>query len=95
MPVTRLNYFTAKPDQIEALAAFLQRVIAAVRNADGCLSCRLLRDVANSNEFVIVESWSSKQAHQKAASIIPQEQIASVMQYLAARPTGAYYEPSA
>lgn len=90
MRVTRLNYFTAKPSQADALAAFLTEIIAVVRAAEGCVSCRLLRDCAKPAEFVIVEEWESVSAHQKAASLIPRERISSVMQYLETPPRGDY-----
>ncbi len=94
MPITRLNFFTAKPDQSAALAQFLTEVIAVVHTAEGCRSCRLLRDETNSAEFVILESWESVSAHQKAAGMIPKEKISSVMQYLAKPPHGEYLAPS-
>ncbi|MHA3770497.1 putative quinol monooxygenase [Verrucomicrobiota bacterium sgz303538] len=90
MAITRLNYFTAKPEQRDALARFLSDVIAVVRTAEGCLSCRLLCDHMNSSEFVILEVWESIDAHQKAAGKIPKEQISSVMQYLQKPPSGEY-----
>ena len=90
MPITRLNYFSAKPDQCDALAKFLSDVILIVSQASGCLSCRLLRDQASPTEFVILESWESIAAHQSAAGMIPKEQISSVMQYLAKPPRGEY-----
>jgi quinol monooxygenase YgiN len=95
MPVTRLNYFTAKPEQATALAAFLSEVIDIVQAADGFVSCRLLRDQRNPTEFVILEEWESVAAHQKAASLIPRERINSVMQYLAQPPRGEYLAASA
>ncbi|HEY9154699.1 MAG TPA: antibiotic biosynthesis monooxygenase family protein [Opitutaceae bacterium] len=91
MSVTRLNYFTAKPDQVDALARFLTEVIAAVGKAEGCESCRLLRDEHDSKEFVVLETWSSVAAHQKAATIIPKEKIMSVLQLVAAPPRGDYF----
>lgn len=90
MAITRLNYFTARPEQCDALAKFLTEVIGIVRRADGCLSCRLLRDEMNPVEFVILESWESIAAHQQAAGLIPKEQINSVMQFLAQAPRGDY-----
>jgi quinol monooxygenase YgiN len=91
MSVTRLNYFTAKPEQRVALAKFLVDVIHIVSTAEGCLSCRLLADQANPLEFVILETWESVAAHQRAASMVPKEQISSVMNYLAKPPTGEYF----
>lgn len=90
MAITRLNYFTAKPDQREALAAFLSDVVAAVHKAEGCVSCRLLTDHRDPLEFVILEVWETVDAHQKAAGMIPKERISVVMQYLARPPRGEY-----
>lgn len=90
MAVTRLNYFTAKPDQRDGLARFLSDVIRVIHTADGCISCRLLSDHLSPNDFVIVEVWESVEAHQKAAGMIPKEQISSVMQYLEKPPRGEY-----
>lgn len=91
MSVTRLNYFTAKPDQVDALARFLDEVIDAVSSADGCESCRLLRDERDSKQFVVLETWSGIAAHQRAASIIPKEKIMSVLQLVAVPPRGDYF----
>ena len=93
MPITRLNFFTAKPEQGTALATFLSGVIEVVRKAEGCVSCRLLRDQSSPGDFVILEEWESVDAHQKAASLIPKEQIMSVMQYLQNPPRGDYFVP--
>ena len=90
MAITRLNYFTAKPEQCDALAKFLTEVISVVRRAEGCHWCRLLRDEINPVEFVILESWESIEAHQKAAGMIPKEQISSVMQFLEKAPHGEH-----
>ena len=90
MSITRINVFSAKSDCRAELAKFLTDVIAVIRHADGCISCRLLSDQMNPLEFVILEVWESVAAHQKAAGMIPKEQIASVMLYLDKPPAGEY-----
>lgn len=90
MPITRLNFFSAKPGQAEGLSEFLNGIIAIVGAADGCRSVQLLRDQRAPDDFVILESWESVAAHQHAATLIPRERIAAVMPYLAAPPRGEY-----
>lgn len=91
MSVTRLNYFSAKPDQVEALANFLTEVIDAVSKAEGCEGCRLLRDQRDRQLFVVLETWSNIAAHQRAASVIPKEKIMSVLQLVQSPPRGDYF----
>jgi len=91
MSITRLNYFTAKPERIDALAKFLTEVIDAVSTAEGCEGCRLLRDERDPQRFVILETWSSISAHQRAASVIPREKIMSVLQLVQNPPRGDYF----
>lgn len=90
MPVTRLNYFNAKPARTEDLAKFLLGIIDIVKSADGCVSCRLLRDQVAADQFVVLEVWTSVDAHQHAATRVPKEKIAEVMEFLIAPPTGEY-----
>lgn len=91
MPITRLNYFTAKPDKIDDLAEFLTEVIDAVSKAEGCEGVRLLRDERDPKEFVVLETWSNVAAHQRAATVIPKEKIMSVMELVAKPPRGDYF----
>ncbi len=91
MSITRLNYFTAKPDRVEQLKTFLSEVIDVVSKAEGCESCRLLRDQREPEVFVILETWSSIAAHQRAANVIPKEKIMSVLELVKERPSGDYF----
>jgi quinol monooxygenase YgiN len=94
MSITRLNHFTAKPGSADALATFLIGVIDVVSTAEGCLFCQLLHDSKDPLQLVILEKWTSIAAHQKAATMIPQEQIMSVMEFLAEPPKGEYLVPA-
>jgi quinol monooxygenase YgiN len=57
----------------------------------GCLSCRLLRRVANPAHLAIIDEWESIEAHQNAAKAIPPEKMAQAMTLFARPPSGAYY----
>ncbi|RYG28780.1 MAG: hypothetical protein EOO01_39240 [Chitinophagaceae bacterium] len=76
MSITRINHFESKPDCEEKLFDFLTGVIAVILNANGCISCRLLRGAENPALLAIIEEWESIAHHQAAASIIPPQQLA-------------------
>ena len=91
MAVTRINHFESKVGADQALYEFLQNVIAIVKGCDGCIDCSLLRSVDSTESLVIIEQWSSIEAHQKAAKVIPPEQMSEVFPLLAKPPAGVYY----
>lgn len=92
MPVTRINEFTAAPDQGDALRDFLVSVIDRILGADGCQSCQLLRHHDDGARFAIVEVWDSIESHQAAASRIPPELLAQARTLFAEPARGAYYD---
>jgi len=92
MTVTRINHFEAKQDSINKLDAFMEKVVAKVRTLPGCRSVRLLRSVENRAHLAIVEEWDSIEAHQKAATTIPPDELSQVKALIAKPPVGEYYQ---
>jgi quinol monooxygenase YgiN len=92
MSITRINHFEAKAGSEADLFNFMQSVVATIREADGCLSCNLLKGAENSAQLVIIEEWASIAHHQAAASIIPKEQLQQAMAFFAKPPYGIYFQ---
>lgn len=57
--LTVIAKVTAKEDQIEAVKAGLQSVIAPTRKEEGCLLYELHQDIDNRNVFFFYEHWDS------------------------------------
>lgn len=91
MPVTRLNNFTAKAGQEQALGDVLASAIPTVKAAAGCLSVQLLQSHSTPTRFVVIEVWDSLESHQAAMKAIPRESIATVMPLLDGMPGGDYW----
>jgi quinol monooxygenase YgiN len=91
MRITRINQFEAKQGLEEELFKFLQSMIYIVEKAPGCLSCRLLRDTANTGHLAIIEEWESIEAHQNAAKDIPPDKMAQARTLFARPASGTYY----
>ena len=90
--ITRIGNMKARPGQADTLRAFLESVVvAALENAAGCQSCRLLQSQAEPERFVIIEVWDNIEAHQASVKNISPEDIEAVMQLLAEQPAGEYY----
>ena len=92
MPVTRINHFRARRHATEQLHAFMQDVVAKVKTLPGCRSVKLLRSTENPAHLAIVEEWDSIEAHQKAATAIPPDQMKLANALVARPPVGEYYQ---
>jgi heme-degrading monooxygenase HmoA len=92
MSVTRINEFSAAPDQAVALSDFLASVIGRILDAPGCQSCQLLRHHDDGTRFAIIEVWDSVESHQAAASRIPPELLVQARTLFAEPARGAYYD---
>ena len=92
MPVTRINHFEARRETSERLHTFMQAVVAKVRTQPGCRSVRLLRSTENPDHLAIVEEWDSIEAHKRAATAIPPNQLEQAKALVARPPVGEYYQ---
>ena len=93
MSVTRINRFTAADGMAGSLRDFLTSIVPLIERAAGCEGCQLLQSHEDPNEFVVLEVWTSVEAHQASVRGIPPETISTVMPLLAAPPSGGYYAP--
>ncbi len=59
--ITVIAKVTAQPDQIEAVKAGLESVIAPTRNEKGCLLYDLHQDIKDKNIFFFYENWDTMQ----------------------------------
>jgi quinol monooxygenase YgiN len=92
MAVIRISHFEAKRDTAPQLNAFMQDVVRKVQKLPGCQSVQLLRSTEDPRQFAIVEAWDSIEAHQRAATTIPPDQLERAKQLVARPPVGGYYQ---
>jgi len=89
--VVRINEFEALAGRRDELRAVLHSILPSIRAADGCLSCQLLESEDNIQHFVILEVWTTTDAHRDAALGIPQDMLRRTMTLVADVPRGGYY----
>ena len=92
MPVTRINHFRARKSTVEQLHSFMESMCEKVKEMPGCRSVHLLRSTENPAHLAIVEEWESVEAHQRAASTIPPEDMKTAQSLFARPPVGEYYQ---
>lgn len=91
MSVTRINEFEAKEGKAEDLHAFLHSVAPLIARSHGCESCRVLRGRENPGKLIVLEVWTTVEAHLASVKAIPPERLTAVMALLASPPKGAYF----
>lgn len=91
MSVIRINKFEAKEGMASGLHDFLMLIVPLVEQSQGCMSCQVLQNQENRNEFVVIEAWDSVGAHQASTKNIPPEKICVLMSNLANPPSGSYF----
>lgn len=91
MNIIRMNAFLAKEDQVGELRGFLHSIIPSISAAGGCVSCRLLHSQEDPTRFVVLEEWTSKEAHQASVQNIQVGDVERVIGMLAAPPAGEYF----
>lgn len=95
MPVSRLNFFRAAPNQRAGLRARLTEVVTVVAASPGCLGVELLASQDDPDEFVIFERWGSMSDHERAASAIPPAMLTETVAMMAGPARGYYLDPVA
>lgn len=91
MSVLRINKFHTKEGQGDKVREILRSFDAVFRSNAGYESHKVLQNVNDPNQIVVIEVWESVEAHQAAAQKIPVHAFESVMSLLDGRPSGEYY----
>jgi quinol monooxygenase YgiN len=92
MSVARVGEFRAADGQGDALAAFLASIRTIILDAEGAISCEVLRDQADPNRFLVIERWQTAEAHQASVKNIPPDLFKQAMALFAATPKGSYFD---
>ncbi len=92
MSLTRINHFTAKPGAVDELFALIDSFLPMIRESEGCLEARLMRDVDDPNRIVVVEVWRDQAAHRASAANVPSGTFEKAMALMSGPPSGAYYQ---
>ncbi|MFM6831937.1 MAG: putative quinol monooxygenase [Novosphingobium sp.] len=89
----RLYRMTARDAEGPVLRAALETLAAAVRQIDGCQGTELLQDCDKAGQFVLLERWTSQEAHKTGGKLLGKEAFAPVMAVLASSPEAASLAP--
>ncbi|WP_445681761.1 putative quinol monooxygenase [Radicibacter daui] len=92
MALRRLNQFTARDGQEEALENFLLARLPVIAAAEGCLGIELLRHAKDDGHFVVVERWRSAADHKAALAATPPQRFEEAKALLSGPPKGESYE---
>ncbi|MES2301141.1 MAG: antibiotic biosynthesis monooxygenase family protein [Pseudomonadota bacterium] len=82
----RLYRMTAHESEGPALRAALETLAAKVQLIDGCKGTELLQDCDKPDQFVLLERWTSAEAHAAGGKRLGKEAFAPVMAALALPP---------
>jgi len=92
MSITRVNEFTAATEKSAELYTFLQALVPYISNAEGCISCELLKHHEHGDQFMMIERWHDIESHQLAITDYPQDEMQAAMSLFGAAPKGNYYK---
>ncbi len=92
MSVLRINEFYAMPKKLGQLTAALMEISSKILDMQGCESCELLTSVEGLEKVVVIEKWSSIEAHQAGARQVDPKDFQKIMGFLKGKPTGRYYK---
>ncbi|MDT0509723.1 antibiotic biosynthesis monooxygenase family protein [Novosphingobium sp. MMS21-SN21R] len=85
----RLYRMTAHESEGPALRAALETLAAQVQRIEGCEGTELLQDCDKPDQFVLLERWTSAEAHKAGGKLLGKEAFAPVMAALAGPPEAA------
>ncbi len=92
MSVAYIGHSQAKEGESEEFREFLTSVVApAVQASQGCESCQVFQSQEEPTKFVVVEVWTSVEAHRASVKTIPASSIEAFMKLVAGPPSGGYY----
>jgi len=91
MEFTRINEFYSAPEKNDELFSFLKSLIPYITNSEGCISCEVLRSTESSDKFIVLEKWSSIEAHKKSIALFPKSEMQAAIELFGAPPKGAHY----
>ena len=92
MSITYIGHSQAKDGQSDHLRNFFETVvIPAVRSSPGNKSCTLLQNQDDPHQFMVIEVWTSVEAHRASIQNISSDSIAQFMALVVAPPKGGYY----
>lgn len=84
----RLYRMTARDTEGATLQAALEALAAKVRLIEGCTGTELLQDSDRPDQFVLLERWTSAEAHKAGGKLLGKDAFAAVMAVLAGPPEG-------
>lgn len=91
MSVVRINEFRALDGRRDDLREALSAILPSIREAAGCIACQLLESQDDPQKFVVLEVWTTRQAHTEAALDIPAERLRRTMTLVADVPRGEFF----
>jgi quinol monooxygenase YgiN len=89
MTYVRYYRMTARDGQGTALRAALETLLAKVEPLAGCQGVELLNDADKADIYVLLERWTSGEAHKEGGRMLGKEAFAPIMAVLSSPPESA------
>jgi quinol monooxygenase YgiN len=90
--ITRHYVMQAKPNGGNALLKVLERIAVQVEAIEECTGVEVLRDFDDHDRFLLIERWTSVDAHQQAGSKLQENLLPDLIAALSGQPQSGYYE---
>lgn len=92
MGVARIGHVRARAGSEDALLARLRELAPQIASLPGCLGCEVMRSREDPAGLLMIERWTSIDAHRSAVMDIPKDDIAEFMKMVDGPMTGEYYD---
>jgi quinol monooxygenase YgiN len=89
MAYVRYYRMTARDGEGSTLREVLEALLARVEQLAGCQTVELLRDAGNADIFVLLERWTTAEAHKEGGRLLGKEAFAPIMAVLSSPPESA------
>jgi quinol monooxygenase YgiN len=84
--------FNVKSSKLDDFTQIMENVKLDLPNVEGCHDVKIYKGSANANLFTLVETWKSKQLHQKHIAKLTADGVwRFISEHLSAEPESDYY----
>ncbi len=92
MSIVRINTFKAQKEKGDELLQHIKSFVPFIESSNGCVSCRVLRNMDSPETIVVIEVWKSVESHKESVQAIPPDALEKAKELMAGPATGEYYE---
>lgn len=93
MSITLVVTLVARKESVEEIARVMTEVRSYLPEVEGCESVRILRGLDDPAAFTLIESWTSREAHETyQRGVAESGGWGHILRHLASDPVSVYYE---